>query len=913
MSFVATKAKFHIALDGVGLLLQGAPGSPGYKMTNAPVYGTRFASGDRDYNDLSQWWYLTQTDWSGGFKDSKSWEDDAKFYYSENVDVFSKKGAIRLMKLPTVDHNFTESIKCGVETSLSAGVLVSAWKLPTVTTNPDNFNGTTFASIGIGNWTNPTNAYSSNNSDTTAAQGGQKYQQYSNFGFSIPSNATIVGIESRIEGKCTQETGQSGTQIFAALMKDATSLDSSDTESGSRSHPAQPALLTASDVQYTRGGSSDLWGATLTPAEVNDVKFGVQIHGNRSSSPTTTNYAVDAIELRVYYRLGSSEQAKYIGTGNENGGSQPVIYRDDGAGGYDDISTSEFTNALRTAFVHLDSPFGILWAHTMTTGDNEANLVNTWDGGNWVDQSAFIAAATDVTITPHSSRCGASFGNTKYIFVDNLEEGYVLVSTTAVAPSASSDYTLVFENARSNEAPVAATEFEGSIYYLVAKGITSGTDYTQLELRRYDIVEEVDVFIKEFKNVVGKCDIGQNNLLINTGSSLVITVPDSEIWTLAGGILEQVFKLSQERRFFGTAFGITPGAAYPYLRYGGVIADNKIWFGNLIYDYVGGYFYHGFRNTANTYVNPGTLIAPLFTDATDDIYFISEDDLSILEKYDYDSTSFKTGVSNTASVIFSQHDKLQSIDKLANAITIGFEGFDVGEAISVYYSLEASPSNSILDWTLLGTASYAVDGSTRVFKTLPFPAGIVGKKPWFRINFTGDGTSSPELTDFTLEYLPMPDYKKQWAVHVNCGDEVKRLDGALVATVGRELRAMLETKWWTKSQLDFQDIDYATTQLDGSINETTTTITVDNHGTYDFPEQGRIRIDNEEILYTGKTPTTFTGCTRGARGTQAATHSDNSVVNNAYKVIITDIDERAPILNEDKNGEYIVGLSLREV
>jgi len=68
-------------------------------------------------------------------------------------------------------------------------------------------------------------------------------------------------------------------------------------------------------------------------------------------------------------------------------------------------------------------------------------------------------------------------------------------------------------------------------------------------------------------------------------------------------------------------------------------------------------------------------------------------------------------------------------------------------------------------------------------------------------------------------------------------------------------------------------------QLNGAINNSVTTITVDS--TTSFPATGRIDIDTELITYTGITSTTFTGCTRGANGTTAASHSDNAIVTNA--------------------------------
>lgn len=919
MSFVATKNKFHVALDGQGLILQGAPDRPAYIARNAPVYGTRFASGDRDYNDLSQWWYFIQTDWSGGFKDSQSWADDAKFYYSANIDAFSKTGSIQLMRKPAQVKDFTEAVSCGLETSLSAGVLVSSWRSPSATTNPNNFDGTSFGSIGYGNWTNPTNVYSDNASNATAAQGGGKYQHYSGFGFSIPAGATIVGVESRMEAACTQETGENGTQIFMSLMEDGTSVDAADIwNTASRSHPAQPAILTGSQVLYTRGGSSDLWGGDpgeLTSTIVNNSNFGCQIHGNRSSNPTSTNYEVDYLQLRIYYRLAATDRALYIGTDSSNGLSQPVVYASDDDGAtFDDISTAEFTNNGRKSFMHLSAPFGVLWALTMTYGTNEANLVNTWDGDTWTDQSASVAGV--VALTPTNSRCAVAVADEQYVFVDNPDEGYALVKTSVVVPTSSSDFELVFERAASQAAPFAACEYNGDIYYLVGTDVFSNAVARGAELRKYDIAADVDTLVKVFKGGISiRVDYGSNNCLVNTGVSLVITIPGNEIWEIQGTALTRIYKQDEDKAYLGgDAFG-NPGQNRPFLRGGGVVSSNKVWWGNLIYDPVQRVFFHGHLNFSDDTVYPENLVVPIVVDRQDTIYYISENDISYLESYNPgsgNSGSFKSGASNTAFLVFSNHDKLQSIDKLLHMVTIGFEPFDTAEEIKVYYSFLPSPSTAISDWTLLGSASASVDGASVVFKNMLFPSGTVGKKVWFRVELSGDTTSTPQLNDFTLEYLPVPDYKKEWQIIGNIADEVKRLDGALTEDTARELKSRLERAWWTKSQLDFQDLDYASTALvDNPLTNSATTVTVTS--TQDFPEQGRIKIDDEEIFYLGKTPTQFTGCVRGVRGTKAVQHSAAAVVHNGFKAIVLGVEVRVPVIAEGKHLEYTFALNLREV
>lgn len=70
--------------------------------------------------------------------------------------------------------------------------------------------------------------------------------------------------------------------------------------------------------------------------------------------------------------------------------------------------------------------------------------------------------------------------------------------------------------------------------------------------------------------------------------------------------------------------------------------------------------------------------------------------------------------------------------------------------------------------------------------------------------------------------------------------------------------------------------DTAFTTLNGGINNSVTTITVVS--TAGFLTAGEIRIASEVITYTGKTATTFTGCTRGARGSANAAHSTGAIV-----------------------------------
>ena len=67
------------------------------------------------------------------------------------------------------------------------------------------------------------------------------------------------------------------------------------------------------------------------------------------------------------------------------------------------------------------------------------------------------------------------------------------------------------------------------------------------------------------------------------------------------------------------------------------------------------------------------------------------------------------------------------------------------------------------------------------------------------------------------------------------------------------------------------------TKLTSGITTTSTTVNVSS--TKGFPnEYGLFKIENEVITYTGLTSTTFTGITRGANSTTAATHLDDASI-----------------------------------
>lgn len=96
-----------------------------------------------------------------------------------------------------------------------------------------------------------------------------------------------------------------------------------------------------------------------------------------------------------------------------------------------------------------------------------------------------------------------------------------------------------------------------------------------------------------------------------------------------------------------------------------------------------------------------------------------------------------------------------------------------------------------------------------------------------------------------------------------------------------------------------------TTQLNGAISSSDTTIVVDDGGSFSIGDYYRFIIDSEVIYATFYDPDTlsFTGCMRGQEGTTAASHLDNATV--TERDIIFD-GQQEPVDLEELNDETIV-------
>lgn len=112
------------------------------------------------------------------------------------------------------------------------------------------------------------------------------------FSFAIPVGATIDGIEVTVERK-----GESGAikDAMVSLIKGGVICET---------NYASGYAWSEADEIFTYGGSADLWGLTLTEADVNADDFGVAIATKRAVTGGGDKTAsVDHIEMKVHYTV----------------------------------------------------------------------------------------------------------------------------------------------------------------------------------------------------------------------------------------------------------------------------------------------------------------------------------------------------------------------------------------------------------------------------------------------------------------------------------------------------------------------------------------------------------------------------------------------------------------------------------
>jgi len=143
---------------------------------------------------------------------------------------------------------------------------------------------------GLANVATSDNVYASFGNITGSPGGFTDYLLVTNFGFTIPSGATIDGIQVNIERSDPNlNTGDFHVQIVR------NGIISTDKSTG--------LAYPAADLTQSYGNASDKWGTTWTDANINASNFGVAIAAQRIASGGQTAGRIDLVQITVTYSV----------------------------------------------------------------------------------------------------------------------------------------------------------------------------------------------------------------------------------------------------------------------------------------------------------------------------------------------------------------------------------------------------------------------------------------------------------------------------------------------------------------------------------------------------------------------------------------------------------------------------------
>ena len=172
--------------------------------------------------------------------------------------------------------------------SVSANHSISAtfdggWRAPTDSSDGDN------------DVSGETNVYTSNNSYAVFDSQNDE-ASFDDFGFAIPSNATITGIEVAVEGNRT-----SPRTIDVRLSSNNGSTWTSGSGTGVKNFGS---TFTASDSTVVLGSPSDTWGRSWSASDFSDTNFRLELDAVTTAPGDALS--IDQLQVKVHYVLKGS-------------------------------------------------------------------------------------------------------------------------------------------------------------------------------------------------------------------------------------------------------------------------------------------------------------------------------------------------------------------------------------------------------------------------------------------------------------------------------------------------------------------------------------------------------------------------------------------------------------------------------
>jgi hypothetical protein len=149
---------------------------------------------------------------------------------------------------------------------------------------------------GTINWTSLSNVRASDNARAAATLAGveeTRYLKATNFGFSIPSDHSILGIEVKVERREANILGGAKVRDGSVKIVKGGSISGNEKKKVGE-------WPTPNDAVATYGGSSDLWGLSWLFSDINLSTFGIAVSAKEFNLGTTISAQIDQITITVH-------------------------------------------------------------------------------------------------------------------------------------------------------------------------------------------------------------------------------------------------------------------------------------------------------------------------------------------------------------------------------------------------------------------------------------------------------------------------------------------------------------------------------------------------------------------------------------------------------------------------------------
>ncbi len=184
-----------------------------------------------------------------------------------------------------------------VGTAYGEDVVFTTLPSSSTTTTPvtNARTGADVSGTGTGIWINPGNITAADSNSATVTLNGatSHYLEGTNYGFTLPANATINGIQVTVgRYESGLSSGNDVRDSVVSLMKSGTLIGSNKGATSTE----WPTANTAASY----GANNDLWGTTWTADDINATGFGVALSANSVNNRIAS---VDYMQIAVTYTV----------------------------------------------------------------------------------------------------------------------------------------------------------------------------------------------------------------------------------------------------------------------------------------------------------------------------------------------------------------------------------------------------------------------------------------------------------------------------------------------------------------------------------------------------------------------------------------------------------------------------------